>query len=261
MSTGKAARGGTRQAASQETCPVGRSLEFSEEGTMGTASHIVLTGWILGTLLGMRHALEPDHIAAVSTLMTERRHSRGGALLLGACWGFGHSLALLVVGILLAGLHAELPPRLALLFEAAVVVMLVGLGVKALRSAFRGPLSITTHREHGHAHDADHDHVSDRRRFAARSISYGIIHGLAGSGSLTALVIANLPSLGSRVAYNALFGFGSMLGMATLSGLAGLPLSRIRQAGLAMRVVGALTGVFSISLGLFWAAPLVRQLL
>jgi High-affinity nickel-transport protein len=226
---------------------------------MSSASHVVFTGWILGTLLGMRHALEPDHIAAVSTLMTERRHSRGGALFLGACWGFGHSLALLVVGILLAGLHAELPPRLALLFEAAVVVMLIGLGVKALRSAFRGPLSITTDHEHGHAHD--HEHAAKRRRFAARSISYGIIHGLAGSGSLTALVIANLPSLGSRVAYIALFGFGSMLGMATLSGLAGLPLSRIRQAGRAMRVVGALTGVFSISLGLFWAAPLMRQLM
>jgi hypothetical protein len=246
---------------SQETCPVGRSLEFSEEGTMGTASHIVFTGWILGTLLGMRHALEPDHIAAVSTLMTERRHSRGGALLLGASWGFGHSLALLVVGILLAGLHAELPPRLALIFEAGVVIMLLGLGVKALRSAFRGPLSLTQDHQHEHGHDHEHAAGLRRRRFAARSIFYGIIHGLAGSGSLTALVIANLPSLGSRVAYIALFGLGSMIGMATLSGLAGLPLSRIRQAGRAMRVVGAMTGVFSTSLGLFWAAPLLRQLL
>jgi ABC-type nickel/cobalt efflux system permease component RcnA len=230
---------------------------------MSSASDIVLTGSLLGVMLGMRHALEPDHIAAVSTLMTEQRHSRRGALFLGACWGFGHSLALLVVGVLLAALHAELPPSLALAFEAGVVIMLVGLGVRALRAALR-PAAREGHR-HGHAHHDDevargHAHARQRRRFAGRSVTYGIIHGLAGSGSLTALVIANLPSLGSRVAYIALFGLGSMVGMAALSGLAGLPLSRLTSAGPATRVIGGLTGTFSIVLGLMWAGPVLREL-
>jgi hypothetical protein len=218
-----------------------------------SSADIVLTGSLLGVLLGMRHALEPDHIAAVSTLMTEQRHSRGGALFLGACWGFGHSLSLLVVGVLLAALHAELPPSLALAFEAGVVVMLLALGVRALRAAWRTPAAAAVD-VHPHAH------ARQRRRFAGRSVTYGIIHGLAGSGSLTALVIANLPSLGSRVAYIALFGLGSMIGMAALSGLAGLPLSRLTKAGRATRVIGAMTGTFSIVLGLMWAGPLLREL-
>jgi hypothetical protein len=223
---------------------------------LSSPADIVVTGSVLGVMLGMRHALEPDHIAAVSTLMTEQRHSRGGALFLGACWGFGHSLALLVVGVLLAALHAELPPSLALAFEAGVVVMLLGLGVRALRAAFRPARAAVA----AHAHPHPHHHARQRRRFAGRSVTYGIVHGLAGSGTLTALVIADLPSLGSRVAYIALFGLGSMLGMAALSGLAGLPLSRLTSAGPTTRVIGALTGSFSIVLGLMFAGPLVRQL-
>ena len=81
----------------------------------------------LGSLLGMRHALEPDHLAAVSTLVSAER---GGyrAALLGACWGLGHTLALLAVGIVLVVLQAEMPTRVSDLFEFSVAVMLVGLG-------------------------------------------------------------------------------------------------------------------------------------
>jgi len=148
------------------------------------------------------------------------------------------------------------------------VIMLVALGVRALRTAWR-PRQLAAAHGHGHAHEhsLDHElelayaHAQQRRRFAGRSVTYGIIHGLAGSGSLTALVIANLPSLGSRVLYIALFGLGSMIGMAALSGLAGLPLSRLTSTGRTARVIGALTGTFSIGLGLMWAGPLLRELL
>src|SRR4051794_16261006 len=144
---------------------------------MSSAADIVVTGSLLGVVSGMRHALEPDHIAAVSTLMTEQRHSRGGALFLGACWGFGHSLSLLVVGVLLAALHAELPPSLALAFEAGVIVMLLALGLRALRSAFRSPQHRHgSGRGHGHGHDQPHEdealrshaHARQRRRFGGR---------------------------------------------------------------------------------------------
>jgi hypothetical protein len=150
-----------------------------------------------------------------------------------------------------------------------VIVMLLALGLRALRSAFRSPQHRHgSGRGHGHGHDQPHEdealrshaHARQRRRFGGRSVTYGIIHGLAGSGALTAWVIADLPSLGSRVWYIALFGLGSMMGMAALSGLAGLPLSRLTVAGRTTRVIAGLTGTFSIVLGLRFAEPLLRSL-
>src|SRR5260370_2623102 len=97
---------------------------------------VTLTGLLLGILLGMRHAVEPDHIAAVSTLVLESGSSRRG-MMLGAFWGIGHSLSLLVVGCLLAVLHAELPEWLARGFELAVAIMLLVLGLRAFAFALR----------------------------------------------------------------------------------------------------------------------------
>ncbi|HEX8954430.1 MAG TPA: urease accessory protein UreH, partial [Polyangia bacterium] len=91
-------------------------------------------GWLLGMLLGMRHALEPDHLAAVSTLVASERSARRGALL-GMYWGIGHSVALFAVGGVLAALHRQMPARAADAFELAVAVMLVALGVRAMRAA------------------------------------------------------------------------------------------------------------------------------
>src|SRR5207253_4968746 len=90
----------------------------------------------LGSLLGMRHALEPDHLAAVSTLVTGERSSAKAALL-GACWGLGHTLALVVVGSVLVILRAEMPAAAADLFELAVALMLIGLGLRAVYLAAR----------------------------------------------------------------------------------------------------------------------------
>src|SRR5690348_9392371 len=84
-----------------------------------------------GSLLGMRHALEPDHLAAVSTLVTGERGSAKAALL-GACWGLGHTLALLAVGVVLLVVRAEMPPQVSELFELLVALMLVGLGARAV---------------------------------------------------------------------------------------------------------------------------------
>ena len=91
----------------------------------------------LGSLLGMRHALEPDHLAAVSTLMTGERSSAKAAWL-GACWGLGHTLTLFAAGALLVVLRAEMPPIAAQVFEVGVVLMLVGFGVRAIYRARAG---------------------------------------------------------------------------------------------------------------------------
>ena len=94
----------------------------------------LLTSSGLGSLLGMRHALEPDHLAAVSTLVT---HDRGGykAAWLGACWGLGHTCSLLMIGVVLVALRAEMPARATDLFELAVALLLVALGARAIHIA------------------------------------------------------------------------------------------------------------------------------
>jgi high-affinity nickel permease len=86
-----------------------------------------LSLWLFGLVLGMRHALEPDHLAAVSTLVAERRTGSGAGAVLGGIWGLGHTLALLAVAVLLGWAGTAMPPRLALAFELAVAFMLIAI--------------------------------------------------------------------------------------------------------------------------------------
>jgi ABC-type nickel/cobalt efflux system permease component RcnA len=223
-----------------------------------------VTFWLLGVVLGMRHAFEPDHLAAVSTLVGEERGARRAAML-GALWGLGHAAALLIVGVVLAIAEARMPARLADLFELGVACMLVVLGARALRRAARdGGTGAHSHHAHGllmHAHVAPPDHVHlGRWTFARRSLLVGVMHGLAGSGSLTALVVANLPSAWARLAYVLLFAAGSIGGMALLSGVAGWPLRKLARHPWAIRSVAAGTGLVSIVVGAMWAYPVLGRL-
>jgi ABC-type nickel/cobalt efflux system permease component RcnA len=214
----------------------------------------ILGGWILGLVLGMRHALEPDHLAAISTLVTETRSPRRGALV-GAFWGAGHTLALLAAGAVLAGLQSRMPDRIAESFELLVALMLILLGARALVRAARagGPAAAHTHGHLAHVHAGPEDHVHvGRWTLARRPLLVGLVHGLAGSGALTALVLASLSGLAARLVYIALFGFGSVFGMALLSGLAGWPLSRMGRDPRAARVVAAVAGALSMGCGAFF---------
>jgi hypothetical protein len=209
-----------------------------------------IASWGLGMLLGMRHALEPDHLTAVSTLVTRERAAGRGAWL-GAFWGIGHSASLLIIGTALAAFHARMPEHLALVFELAVSAMLVGLGVRSIVSAARdsGCDARTD------ACGRDHVHVG-RWAFATRSLMIGIVHGLAGSGALVALVAAELPTVTLRLAYIAVFGAGSVGGMVLLSGLAGIPLARLGRSPRLRRAMVAATGAISIAFGIAWALRL-----
>jgi len=225
----------------------------------------IATGSTLGALLGMRHALEPDHLAAVSTLVSDERGPLRGAFL-GLCWGVGHTLALVVVGVALILLRAEMPTRVADLFEFFVALMLIGLGLRAiLRAAREGPAGPAAVHQHGpvvHKHPgvAPHVHVG-HLTLARRPLLVGIVHGLAGSGALTALVLATLPSATARITYMTLFGVGSTLGMAALSGLLGWPLARIGGQTRTLRTISLVVGCASTALGVFWGLPLVGRLL
>jgi len=219
----------------------------------------------LGSLLGMRHAFEPDHLAAVSTLVSRERSSLKAALL-GVCWGLGHTAALFVVGASLVLLRAEMPEAMSDLFECAVAVMLIALGVRAIRQAAQqgphGPLHLHRHGRVVHSHVGVQSHVHiGSWTLARRPLIVGAVHGLAGSGALTALVLTTLPTTTARLSYMVLFGLGSTLGMAALSGLLGWPLARLGTHHAVARSITLLVGCISAGLGLVWGYSAVGRLI
>lgn len=211
----------------------------------------------LGALLGLRHAFEPDHLAAISTLLTGERNVRKAAWL-GVYWGIGHTLTLLVAGTLLVVLRTDMPAIAADVLAWAVVLLLVGFGFRAIVLPAGRPVGPT----HSHVHGARPSSVPvGRWTLARRPLMVGMVHGLAGSGALTALITATIPTLGSRLLYLLLFGAGSTCGMAALSGLMGWPIARVGTNGVVARGVSVAVGSISIMLGLYWAYPLIGRVL
>jgi ABC-type nickel/cobalt efflux system permease component RcnA len=209
----------------------------------------------LGFVLGLRHALDVDHLAAVSTIVSERRGLWRSSLV-GALWGLGHTASLLAVAVAVIALHAEIPPLVGQMFELGVAAMLVGLGLNLLRTVARGGHVHLHRHDHGgrphvhpHVHDAatrDHDHGPTNRR----PFFVGLVHGLAGSAGLMLAVVATIPSPMLAVVYVAIFGVGSIGGMAVMSTVFALPtlIAAERFAG-ADRWVRLAAGLASIVVG------------
>jgi hypothetical protein len=203
-----------------------------------------LFGMALGVGLGVRHAFEPDHLAAVSVLAAERPGTRRG-MLLGALWGVGHATSLLAWGACVALVAPGPPGRAADVFELFVAVMLVALGARAVRRAV----------VEDHRHAVPHGYAA----VGARPLLVGIVHGLAGSGALTAFVMLELSGVRARFAFMALFGVGAAIGMSLMSGLAGWPLARVMRRPATARWVLATVGAASALLGIAWSwGPLTR---
>ncbi|HVZ22300.1 MAG TPA: hypothetical protein VG871_14610, partial [Vicinamibacterales bacterium] len=150
--------------------------------------------------------------------------------------------------------HTHLPAHAATTFELAVSVMLVVLGVRAIVAARRdgasGPAHLHAHAStvHRHGGAVDHVHVGPWA-LARRPLAVGIVHGLAGSGALAALVMANLPTLSAQLAYVVVFGLGSTIGMAALSACASWPLLRAVQRPAALAALASVSGGLSIVYG------------
>jgi hypothetical protein len=223
-----------------------------------------LLGLLFGLAQGMRHALEPDHLAAVSTLVAERRTARSAASY-AAAWGLGHALVLLAFGGALLVVQAHLPERVAAIFELVVAVMLVVLGVRALRQAMvhgsgGEPVAhVHGHGAHSHAGPADHVHVHGFT-LARRPLIVGCIHGLAGSGALAALVMPQMKSVALGLLYMTVYGGGAALGMAMLAGVVGLPLARIVRTRRGVPVLLGTTGALSLLLGIAWGVAAASAL-
>jgi len=230
---------------------------------------VAATACLLGFANGMRHAFEPDHLAAVSTMVAGERSPRA-SVRFAAAWGAGHAATLLVAGGALALLRRDLPERASDGLELAVSVVLIVLGVRGVlaarqprataRRSMPGPVAAHHHgaAEHSHPGVDDHVHVS-RWTLARLPFMVGLVHGLAGSGALAALV-ASHASAPFALAFIAIYGVGAMAGMAALAGLLGWPLARLAQAPRAVPVLLALSGVASLVVGVLWAAPILGRL-
>lgn len=212
----------------------------------------------LGLALGARHAFEPDHLAAVSTLMAERPRPRQAALQ-GALWGLGHTAALVAVGVALILARAELAPAVERGLELAVAIMLIGLGVRGVRAALRdggdGPLHVHAHGGRAHAHHGPTGHVHvGGHALALRPLLVGVLHGLAGSGALAALAMGEVASSPAAIGYVVAFGLGSIAGMTAVAALAAVSLARLTVSPRALRRLRVGSGAAAIVVGLAWGA-------
>jgi len=209
----------------------------------------------LGLLLGARHALDIDHVTAVTTILSERPDVRLSGLI-GACWGFGHTAMLLLVGVGVLVFKIVIPERVASGLEILVGLMLVVLGTSLALTLWRGRWHLHVH-EHGgdrhqhlHSHRLDTGHVHVHwLRLTLKPFTVGMVHGLAGSAGLALMVLANVRSVWEGMAYLLLFGVGSIVGMVALGAVISLPL--VGSASLGRRAQLALQGLASIgSIGL-----------
>lgn len=196
---------------------------------------------VLGFLLGMRHALEADHVAAVASLAGRSRSTRS-AILQGAAWGLGHTLTLILACSAVLFSEAVVPERLAQWLEAGVGAMLTLLGGDLLRRLWLERVHFHTHRHadgtvHFHAHSHAPQPASDERAhehahadgFPARALLVGLVHGLAGSAALILLTLGTVASPVTGLLYVGLFGLGSIAGMALLSLAISVPLRGARR--------------------------------
>ena len=198
----------------------------------------------LGFLLGLRHATEADHLAAISTIVTERRSLLSSSLV-GAFWGLGHTLALLIAGVGVLLLRYQLTDRMAHAFELCVGIMLVLLGANVLRTLVGQDLS------HTHAHTAHAPHSHADGWLVWRPLLVGMVHGVAGSAPLLLLALTAMSSPLAAFSYIAVFGVGSMMGMTIMSLLVGVPARLTAQFARTNLAVRGLSGLFSVGLGLF----------
>jgi cytochrome c biogenesis protein CcdA len=215
----------------------------------------------LGFLLGMQHALEADHIAAVSSIAA-RRTDVGDIVKHGLTWGLGHTVTLFVFAGAAMLLGHAIPESFARPLEGAVGIMLIGLGANVLWRLWRDRVHV--HR-HGHGDGTIHIHVhshrneslphepsahSHRHGFRWRSLFVGLMHGMAGSAALLILAVSTVgPAYG--MLYVALFAIGSMLGMGALSAAIAVPLAiSARWLTWANRAIQSGVGIVTIAVGM-----------
>lgn len=225
----------------------------------------------LGFLLGFRHALDPDHLVAVSTIVSEHKSIKRSSVI-GTFWGLGHTASLLGIGIVILLLRASIPAHFEPWMEAPVAAMLIVLGVSATWRAFRERgWQVHTHTHshedraphthvHLHAHE-QHDHKHRLFRMGRKPFLVGLVHGVAGSAALTLAVLTTIPSVALGLLYITVFGIGSIGGMLLMSAMIGLPFAVTgRRFSVVNGGIRLFAGVFSVLFGLMLAWNLLGGL-
>ena len=193
---------------------------------------------LLGFLIGLKHALEVDHVAAVASLASKTTSAREG-LTIGASWGLGHTITLFIFSSIVLILDAVVSAQLALTLEFFVGCMLVFMGGAIIKNIVKKRIHLhmhnhsdgTTHRHfHSHLQDnVEHQHTHTQQ-FSIRALLVGMMHGMAGSAALIVLTLDSVSSIKTRLVYIFLFGVGSVIGMALLSLLMIIPLRHSEYA-------------------------------
>ena len=227
----------------------------------------VLSALTLGFLLGLRHATDADHVVAVSAIVGEYRNAWRG-IWVGGSWGLGHTTPLLGLGIVILLFKEVVLDRyesIAPVFEFGVGIMLVFLGAQVFWNLRRGRLHI-----HEHTHDDDpHVHIHATHApnvgpgvetshgffhlgkpfFRVKSYTIGVVHGLAGSAAVMLVLLPGLSSLWVGVGYLLLFGLGTMLSMAAVTLLLGVPFAITSSFQRVNRAVSGTAGAASVAFG------------
>lgn len=214
----------------------------------------------LGFFLGMRHATDADHVVAVSTIVARERRLSSAALI-GALWGAGHTLTILVVGAAIILFTLVIPARLGLTMEFSVGVMLVLLGIVNLRGFGTRVSEIGPHHTHdrgtfAHFHGPAFPLDRSRARWSfyewCRPLVVGLVHGLAGSAAVALLVLTTLHNTHAAIAYLLVFGLGTIAGMMviTLALASALSFTSGRSQWL-NRYLGSVAGLVSLAFGMF----------
>ena len=242
----------------------------------------VLSAVLLGFMLGLQHATDPDHIVAVATIVSRERRFSAGARI-GLWWGVGHTVTLAVAGTIVIALNAGVPDRVATGLELVVAAMLVMLGVVRLREALRGIVAVAPDRrladhDHGrqrqgvwgslvHAHHGEaHVHPSaallgawreESRRVGIRALLVGAVHGMAGTAAVALLVLATLHTVASAAIYLLVFGLGTIAGMTALTAAMAYPVARLARLRWMRDAMAVVSGAAAIIFGCWYAARLV----
>lgn len=223
----------------------------------------------LGLLFGLKHATEVDHVVAISTIVSRHRNVFRSAIV-GGLWGMGHTVSLLVIAAIVLSLRITIPERVSGWLEFGVALMIIGLGVSALWRSLRKSGEVHLHQHdhdglahtHVHFHEKENKHAPHARAAHSHIVSrvgwkpmlIGMMHGLAGSGALTLLVLTQIGSSWLGFFYVLTFGAGSIVGMLLMSGLIGLPFAlasrRLTHVHQGLQMIAA---VFSICFGVWYA--------
>lgn len=215
----------------------------------------------LALLLGLRHATDPDHLVALSTLVTgEKERAARAAARLGGLWGLGHALSLVALGLPVVLFHAVLPEVAQRTAETAIGVVICALAVRLLVRWRRGAYHMHLHGHdgarhvhvHTHAHEAAHRHAHAAPRTPLQAFLIGVTHGVGGSAAVALLLLASIPGAGWAAAALVVFASGTAISMAVVSCAFGWLLGT-RPLRRGLRVAVLPLGLASLAFGVLYA--------